>query len=50
MSVDPATATERLEYNGSTYYFCSAGCRSAFAEDPARYTPRATTGTSPSQL
>jgi hypothetical protein len=50
MSVDPATATERTEYNAATYYFCSAGCRSAFAEDPARYTPRATTGTSPSQL
>jgi YHS domain-containing protein len=40
MSVDPATATERLEYNGATYHFCSAGCRSTFDKDPARYTPR----------
>jgi YHS domain-containing protein len=37
MSVDPATATEKVEYAGSTYYFCSAGCRSAFAKDPAHY-------------
>src|ERR1700694_844885 len=37
MSVDPATATEKFEYAGTTYYFCSAGCRAAFAKDPARY-------------
>src|SRR5438876_302623 len=37
MSVDPATATEHVEYTGKTYYFCSAGCRSAFEKDPARY-------------
>ena len=37
MSVDPATANEKVEYAGSTWYFCSAGCRSAFAKDPARY-------------
>jgi YHS domain-containing protein/uncharacterized membrane protein YraQ (UPF0718 family) len=38
MSVDPATATEHVEYRGATYYFCSAGCRSAFEKDPGRYT------------
>jgi uncharacterized membrane protein YraQ (UPF0718 family)/YHS domain-containing protein len=38
MSVDPATATEKVEYAGATYYFCSAGCRSTFEKDPARYT------------
>ena len=37
MSVDPATAKEKVEYAGATYYFCSAGCRSTFAKDPARY-------------
>jgi YHS domain-containing protein len=37
MSVDPATAKEKVEYAGATYYFCSAGCRSAFEKDPARY-------------
>jgi len=37
MSVDPATATQQAEHSGSTYYFCSAGCRSEFEKDPARY-------------
>jgi uncharacterized protein len=37
MTVDSATATEKVEYAGATYYFCSAGCRSAFAKDPARH-------------
>ena len=38
MSVDPATTKEKVDYSGSTYYFCSAGCRSTFEKDPARYT------------
>jgi YHS domain-containing protein/uncharacterized membrane protein YraQ (UPF0718 family) len=38
MSIDPATAGERVEFAGATYYFCSAGCRAAFEKDPARYT------------
>jgi len=37
MSVDPATTKEKVDYSGSTYYFCSAGCRSTFEKDPARY-------------
>jgi uncharacterized protein len=37
MTVDPATAQQRFEYRGSTYYFCSAGCREAFEKDPERY-------------
>jgi len=37
MTVDPATATEKAEYGGETYHFCSAACRSAFDKDPARY-------------
>jgi len=37
MSVDPATATEKAEHMGRTYYFCSAGCRQSFEKDPARY-------------
>ena len=37
MSVDPAAAKEKVEYVGTTHYFCSAGCRSAFDKDPARY-------------
>jgi len=38
MSVDPATAKEKVEHAGVKYYFCSAGCRSTFEKDPARYT------------
>ena len=38
MSVDPADAKEKVEYLGTTYYFCSTGCRSAFDKNPARYT------------
>ena len=38
MTVDPATAKEKVEYMGTTHYFCSAGCRSAFDKNPARYT------------
>ncbi|TME04425.1 MAG: YHS domain-containing protein [Chloroflexi bacterium] len=38
MSVDPATSDEKVEYMGASYYFCSAGCRSTFEKDPARYT------------
>jgi uncharacterized membrane protein YraQ (UPF0718 family)/YHS domain-containing protein len=37
MTVDPAIATEKIEHGGTTYYFCSAGCRSAFEKDPDRY-------------
>jgi YHS domain-containing protein/uncharacterized membrane protein YraQ (UPF0718 family) len=37
MSVDPATATEQVEYEGATHYFCSYGCRSTFEKEPARY-------------
>ena len=37
MAVDPQTATERTEYRGATYHFCSAGCRAAFEQDPERY-------------
>ncbi len=37
MSVDPANSKEKAEYRAATYYFCSAGCRSTFEKDPARY-------------
>ena len=37
MEVDPATAAGASEYEGTTYYFCSAGCRSAFEKDPTAY-------------
>jgi P-type Cu+ transporter len=37
MRVDPRTAKHRAEYAGRPYYFCSAGCRTKFLADPARY-------------
>jgi xanthine dehydrogenase accessory factor len=37
MEVAIGTAVETAEHDGVTYYFCSAGCRSRFEADPARY-------------
>src|SRR5690349_4819005 len=37
MTVDPHTAKHRAEHQGHTYYFCSAGCRSKFTNDPQKY-------------
>ncbi|HEX4955461.1 MAG TPA: heavy metal translocating P-type ATPase [Thermoanaerobaculia bacterium] len=37
MSVDPATARHRADHNGTTYFFCSEGCRIKFQTDPGRY-------------
>ena len=38
MTVDPATARGGSHvYRGTTYYFCSPGCRQKFAADPETY-------------
>jgi YHS domain-containing protein len=37
MSVTIATAKHQLEHEGTTYYFCGAGCRTKFAADPSKY-------------
>jgi Cu+-exporting ATPase len=37
MSVDPHTAKHRHTHKGQTYYFCSASCRTKFANDPEKY-------------
>jgi Cu+-exporting ATPase len=37
MTVDPETSKHRFEYRGETFHFCSAGCRTKFAADPAKY-------------
>lgn len=37
MTVDPATSKHRATYQGTTYYFCSDGCRTKFMADPAKY-------------
>jgi Cu+-exporting ATPase len=43
MAVDPHTTPHRHTYQGRPYYFCSAGCRTKFAADPARYALPTTT-------
>jgi Cu+-exporting ATPase len=37
MSVDPAHAAATREHDGTTFFFCSAGCAAAFDADPHRY-------------
>jgi P-type Cu+ transporter len=37
MTVTPATSKHRFDYRGETFHFCSAGCRTKFAADPASY-------------
>jgi Cu+-exporting ATPase len=48
MSVDPASPTEHVEYKGTQYYFCSAGCGETFEKDPDKYIARSKVG-SPAQ-
>jgi xanthine dehydrogenase accessory factor len=43
MTVVIATSTETTVHAGVMYYFCGAGCRRRFEEDPARYLPEVTT-------
>jgi len=35
MDIDPKTATGSSDYEGTTHYFCSRGCKMDFDEDPA---------------
>ena len=37
MTVQIAGAEHVYEYNGQSFYFCCAGCRATFAEEPERY-------------
>ena len=37
MQVDPATAAGQFEYEGHTYYFCSASCLAKFKAEPSKY-------------
>jgi len=37
MTVDPHTATHRVQYLGKPYFFCSSGCQSKFLAEPADY-------------
>lgn len=44
MSIDPRQSAFTAELLGATYHFCSADCRAAFAQDPARYASRPGSG------
>ena len=35
--VDPALSQYVSEFEGATYYFCSAACQERFEQDPKRY-------------
>jgi len=37
MTVEVATAKYKSEYGGTTYYFCCAGCKQKFDQEPAKY-------------
>jgi YHS domain-containing protein len=37
MTVDEKTAQFKTDYKGSTYYFCSPGCKRAFESEPEKY-------------
>jgi xanthine dehydrogenase accessory factor len=40
MTVSAGTSRLSLEHAGVTYHFCSAGCRDAFEQDPAKHAKR----------
>ncbi len=37
MTVDEKTAQFKTDYKGTTYYFCSPGCKKAFESEPEKY-------------
>lgn len=37
MDVDVKTAVHQSNYQGQTYYFCCAGCKRSFDQDPEKY-------------
>ena len=37
MEVGEQQAAATAEHNGTTYYFCSKGCKAAFEKEPHKY-------------
>lgn len=37
MQIEESDKTEKSEFNGQTYYFCSTVCKSKFDEEPEEY-------------
>ena len=54
MEIDPAQAEGHLDYEGKTYFFCSAQCRQKFEANPAQFATVAETtskgGPAPAQV
>jgi Cu+-exporting ATPase len=42
MTIDSETAAAQSQYEGRTFYFCSAPCKRQFDADPSRYTAKTT--------
>lgn len=40
MMVDERTAKSKSVHEGRTFYFCAAGCKATFDEDPHRFAHR----------
>jgi xanthine dehydrogenase accessory factor len=40
MAVEVASARHVVEHGGSLYYFCCAGCRRTFEQEPEKYAAR----------
>jgi YHS domain-containing protein len=47
MQVEESKASGKSEYKGTTYYFCSPGCKTSFERDPQKYVK--TNATNPTQ-
>jgi YHS domain-containing protein len=47
MNVDPTRAAAKAEYQGATFYFCSAACHKAFSAAPEQYVKQVETGAKP---
>jgi Cu+-exporting ATPase len=37
MTVDEKSTTDKSEYQGRTFYFCSPGCKKSFDKEPHKY-------------
>ncbi|MCH8065337.1 MAG: heavy metal translocating P-type ATPase [Chloroflexi bacterium] len=38
MEIDPKTAATKMDYQGTTYFFCSDACHNKFMAEPEKYT------------
>jgi Cu+-exporting ATPase len=37
MAISPEDTAAKMDYQGKTYYFCSAACRDKFMAEPEKY-------------